>query len=148
MALATTAKFEELVLELETSTPGTYAKICGLIGVTINWSSEVEETEVPDCSDESLPLVKEKVVRSTDWSVSANGVWAQSSHEELFQWSKGGTAKNIRISYAKAAVGDVELVVGSALLTSLTHERAKGQKVTAAIELTAATSVVSTTDQS
>lgn len=147
MALATTLKFEQLVLELETDTPGTYAKICGLVGVTVNYSSEVEETEVPDCSDESLPLVKEKTVRSTDWSVSADGVWAATSHESLFQWWKGGAAKNVRISYSAATVGDVEIVSGAALLTGLTHTRAKGQKVTATIELTG-NGAVTTTDQS
>ncbi|ETX26401.1 hypothetical protein RISW2_07145, partial [Roseivivax isoporae LMG 25204] len=58
MARAKTAKFEEFILEVEvdpTGDAGTYVPLCGLTDVSINRSSNIDTTEVPDCDDESLP---------------------------------------------------------------------------------------------
>lgn len=135
MARATTEKFEEMVLELETSTPGTYARICGMVGVEVTRTANVATTEVPDCDDESLPHAVEKAVMSLDVSATGTGVWAQSSHETLMAWFYGGTTKNARLGHLKAASGDTEYETGPALLTQLNHARTKGQKVTANITI-------------
>lgn len=135
MVKAITEKFEELVLEVETSTPGTYARICGLIGVDVTRATQVDSEEVPDCDDESLPLATEKQVRSLDVSVSGTGVWAQQSHEMLLDWYYSSATKNIRIGNTNAASGDTEYEQGPALLTSLGQARTKGKKVSAAIEI-------------
>jgi predicted secreted protein len=147
MTAAVTAKYEELYLEVEfTASSGTYTKVCGLTDLTISYTNNVETTEVPDCDDESLPHTVERAVKSNEWSASGAGVWAQTSHENMFQWWKGGAAKNVRIGYTKASVGDVELVAGAAILASLEHARAKGQKVTASVSIVSS-GVVTTTDQ-
>lgn len=135
MTKAVTAKFEELVLEVETSTPGTYAKICGLIDVEISRTANITTTEVPDCDDESLPHYMEKAVSSIDVKASATGVWARSSHEMIMAWFYSGQSKNVRIGNLAASVGDTEYETGPAFLASLTNARAKGQKVSAAIEI-------------
>ena len=137
MARATTMKFEEMTLEVETNTPGTYAKLCGLIDVTVTFTVATAEAMVPDCDNEALPLLMEREVVSTDWSVSASGVWARESHETMIQWAQGAK-RNIRIGYSGAAVGDVEFIVGAAIMTTLTNARVKGAKVTAEIELVGA----------
>jgi hypothetical protein len=137
MARATTMKFEELTLEVETTTPGTYAKVCGLIDVTVTFTVATAEAMVPDCDDESLPLAMEREVVSTDWSVSATGVWAQESHEQMIQWSQGAV-ENIRIGFTGADTGDVEFIAGPAIMTTLTVARTKGQKVSQEIELVGA----------
>ena len=136
MANATTAKFEELTLELETTpASGTYATICGLIDVSITRTANVDSAEVPDCADESLPLSIEKQVRSLEFSVSGTGVWAQESHEQLMDWFYSSTTLNVRIGNLNASIGDTEYETGTALLTNLSNTRTKGQKVTAELEI-------------
>ena len=80
MANAVTEKYDEMVLEVETDTPGTYARICGMKDVTINRAAQLDSDEVPDCDDESKPFSIEKEVRSVTVTVAANGTWAQQSH--------------------------------------------------------------------
>lgn len=135
MARATTENFDQMVLEVETSTPGTYAKICGMVGVTITRTANLEESEIPDCDDETAPHAVDAEVRSLTVTVSGTGVWAQSSQDMLKTWFYSGAAKNVRLTDAAAAIGDAEVEAGQALLTTLTNTRAKGQKVTAEIEL-------------
>ena len=139
MAKATTAKFEELILEFETDTPGSYAPICGLIDVTINRTSNVDTAEVPDCDDESLPLSLEKQVRSQEVTISATGVWALQSNKTMLEWWYSGATKNIRVRNAKAendgSQGEPYAESGPALLASLNNSRTKGQAVMAEIEI-------------
>lgn len=134
MAVATTQKYEQLVLE--TSEDGsTWTRICGLIDVEITRTANMDTAEVPDCADESLPLSIERQVRSIEFSVSGTGVWAQESHETLMDWFYSSASKRARIGNLNAAIGDTEYETGYAYLTSLSNSRTKGQKVTASIEL-------------
>jgi predicted secreted protein len=141
MPLATTAKFAEMALHLETSTPGTYAAICGLVGVEFTFTNETGEAMIPDCGNDALPMEIEREVIATDWSATATGVWAQESHEALLQWALTGATRNVRFVYAKAKVGDVEFITGPAILASLTHAREKGQRVSASLSLVKAGAV-------
>ena len=134
MALATTQKYEQLVLE--TSEDGTtWTRICGLIDVEITRTANIDSAEVPDCDDESLPLSIERQVRSVEFSASGTGVWAQESHETLMDWFYSSASKRARIGNLGAAIGDTEYETGYAYLTNLSNSRTKGQKVTANIEL-------------
>lgn len=135
MAKAVTEKFDEMVLEVETATPGTYAKLCGLVEVEVTRTANVQTTPVPDCDDESKPHGMEREVESLEVTVSATGVWAQSSHETMMAWFYSGASKNVRIGNLKASVGDTEYETGPALLTNLGHSRTKGQKVSASINI-------------
>lgn len=140
MARAMTAKFEELILEVEwTPGSGTYTSVCGMIDVTINRSSNIDTAEVPDCDDESLPLAVERQVRSQEVTASATGVWALQSHEKVLDWWYAGTTLNCRLRNAKAqasgAAGDTTIESGAAILASVQNGRQKGAKVTAEIEI-------------
>jgi hypothetical protein len=135
MAVAVTEKYEELVLEIETTTPGTYSKICGLTDVEISRTANVDTVEIPDCDDESLPHSIERQVRSIEVTISASGVWAQQSWGMMNDWFYSSATKNIRLRNTKAAVGDTEVEAGPALLTNLSNSRTKGQKVTASVEI-------------
>jgi len=135
MAKATTQKFEQMVLEVSEDGGTTWARLCGLIDVTVTRAASVDSQEVPDCDDESLPLSVEKQVRTVDVSVSASGVWAQESHGTMTDWFYSSATKDARIGNLNAAVGDTEYEAGKALLASLNNTRTKGQKVSAEIEL-------------
>lgn len=135
MARAVTEKFDEMVLEVETATPGTFAKLCGMVEVEVTRTANVQTTPVPDCEDESLPHSVEREVESLEVTVSATGVWAQSSHETMMAWFYSGASKNVRIGNLKASVGDTEYETGPAVLSNLGNSRSKGQKVTASINI-------------
>ncbi len=135
MVKAVTQKYEEMVLEVETSVPGVYAKICGMVDVSIERTAAVDTAEIPDCDDESLPLSVERQVRSIEVKVTGTGVWARSSQDMLKQWFYSSATKNIRIRDVAAAVGDIETEAGPALLTKLMNSRTKGKKVEAEISI-------------
>lgn len=140
MARAVTAKYEEFVLEVEfTANSGTYTNICGLTDVTINRSSQIDTTEVPDCDDESLPLQIERAVRAQEVTISATGVWSLGAHEKMLDWWYSGATLRTRLRNAKAVVdgvtGDTTHETGPALLVTMSNARTKGQKVTAEVEI-------------
>lgn len=140
MARAVTAKFEEMVLEVETTAgTGTYAALCGLTDVTINRTSNIDTSEVPECDEESQPLSLERQVRSQEVTVSATGVWALQSSETMLDWWYSGETRNIRVRNIKAendgTVGDTYAEAGPAILASINNSRTKGQKVSAEIEI-------------
>lgn len=136
MVAPITEKFEQMVMEVETAVPGTYAIVCGLKDITISRSAEIDTAEVPaDCTDESMPFRMEKSVRALNISVSASGIWAQQSNDMLMAWFYSGASKNIRLKHENAAVGDIHIEAGAAFLTKLDHSRTKGDKVAAELEI-------------
>lgn len=135
MTKATTARFADFVLEVEwVASSGTYARVCGLTDVQFNRTANVDSTEVPDCDDESKPYIVEKEVRSIELSVSASGVWARESHEQILDWFYGASTKLARIGHLAAGSGDTQYEGGPCLLTAVNNSRSKGQKVTASLE--------------
>lgn len=142
MARAATAKFEEFILEVEfdpAGSAGTYTAICGITDVTINRTSNVDTSEIPDCDDESLPLSIERQVRSQEVTVSGTGVWARGSAQNVMTWWRSGATLNARLRNTNVetngTVGDIFEESGPAILVSLNNSRTKGQKVTAEIEI-------------
>jgi hypothetical protein len=138
MANAVTEEFEEMILDVEVDpvgAPGVYTPLCGMTDVTINRTSNVDETEVPDCDDESKPLSIETSVRSQTVTVDATGVWARSSNKAMMDWWRSGANKNIRLRHTAAASGDPETESGPAKLVNLNDSRTKGQKVTREITI-------------
>jgi len=136
MALAVTAKYEEFILEIEwVASSGTYVPVCGLIDVTISRTASLDTSEIPDCDDESLPLSIEKSVRSVEVTISGTGSWAQSSAGYMLDWFYSSATKNVRLRNTKAGSGDTKIESGPALLTNYSNARAKGQKVSAEIEI-------------
>ena len=135
MALAVTAKYDQLTLEVETDTPGTYAKVCGMKDFSVEGNLALDEDEVPDCADESLPNSVVVSPRSVTVGVSGTGVWAQSSHDMMHKWNRLAQKKNVRVTYGNAATGDVHTETGGAYLTKLTNARTKGKVVSAEVEI-------------
>jgi len=114
MARAVTTKYEELILEVEfTPASGTYLAVCGMTDASVTRSSNVDESEIPDCADESLPMAIERQVRSQSVSISASGVWALSSHEKMMDWWYGGATLSARWRNSKVeadgATGDTTI---------------------------------------
>lgn len=140
MAEPILANFEDLVLEVEfVPDSGNFSRVCAMEGVTINRSKQVDANEVPaDCEDESLPYKTIQNTRSRSYSISGTGFWAQTSHGKLLNWFNGVPAEKlkVRVTHAKAAIGDPELESGLAILSELGNERQKAGQVSASITLT------------
>lgn len=137
MAKPVTEKFHQMVLEVETDTPGTFAKICGITGRTVNRSLTVQETEVPgDCDDESVPSVIEIDPQAIQVTVSGTAVWAQQSHEMIMDWFYQKQRKNIRVGHLNSAIGDTEYETGPAYLITVNDSAQKSEgAVTREIEI-------------
>lgn len=143
MAVATTASYQQLVLE--TSENGTsWTRICGIKDATISYETDTEEDMIPDCDDESLPHTKVRAVTAIGMTVQGEGVWAQESHELMTQWWLTGEAKRFRIGYTNAASGDVEYISSTGTLR-MEHSRRKGVSVQASVTIESA-SAIATTD--
>jgi predicted secreted protein len=136
MTRATTANFADMVLEVEfVASSGTYSRVCGLTSRGLDRKANTSSSEVPDCDDETLPSAIEKDIQSYEFTVSGSGVWSSQSHESMLDWFYSGARKNIRIHHVNAEVGDTEYEGGPALLTSLSNQAQRGNKVTADIAI-------------
>lgn len=131
MARATTAKFHQMVLEVESATPGTWTRLCGITSRGISRTSNMETSNVPDCDDESLPDAVERSVQSQEVTIEASGVWAAESHKTVMDWWYSGQAKNIRIHHVNAPVASTQYETGLAYITSMNNVAERGPKVTA-----------------
>lgn len=131
-----TGKFEHLIVEVETATPGTFTKICGITSRGIQRQHNMNTTEVPqDCDDESLPVALERDIQSSEVTISGSGVWAAQSNEMMLDWWYSGATKNVRVNHALSAVGDTQYETGPAYLVSVSNQAEKGQRVTAELEI-------------
>lgn len=141
MAYATTSSYDKTTLAVEfTASSGTYSTVCGITSWNYSESTQMDETEVPDCADLSLPLEVQRAVRSVGATASASGVWALSSHQNILAWARSGATKSVKITFGVVSDSgtpstDTETLTGDAYLTNLTYELAYGQKVNASFEL-------------
>lgn len=137
MATATTTTFGKFKILLgDGATPTeAFSAICGLTSKGIQYSSDVVTAEVPDCADEDLPSWQEKDVKSISASISGSGVWSKQSHGLLIDWFFSAARKNIKIEYSDANTGEPKTLAGPAVLTSLSNQVEKGDRVKAEISI-------------
>ncbi|MDR6757839.1 hypothetical protein J2Y48_003136 [Mycoplana sp. BE70] len=139
MAAPNYQRFHEFVVEVETDTPGTYAKICGITGRQVNRSLALEEISVPkDCDDEAAGA--ETLVEPGPLVVTVSGTakWARQSHGMMMDWIYLKQRKSVRVAHVAAGVGDTEYETGFAYMTSLNDSgelEGEGKIVTREIEL-------------
>lgn len=112
-----------------------WSKICGVTSRTVNRTTTMQQTEVPDCTDETLPNQIEKAVQSQEETISGTGVWAAESHGTILNWWRSGTRKAIRVGNIKALAGTPLYEYGNAYLTQVNNTAEKGQKVTSEIQI-------------
>lgn len=120
MAAPSLQQFHEFVVEIETNTPGTYAKICGITGRSVNRNVSIEEITVPrDCSDESLGVETKLSPGPLVVTINGTAKWAQQSHGTMMDWIYSKATKNVRVQHVNAAVGDTEYESGPAYCVQL-----------------------------
>ncbi|WP_337183855.1 phage tail tube protein [Shinella sp.] len=120
MAAPEFQRFHEFVVEVETDTPGTFAKICGITGRQVNRALEINEVKVPkDCDDEAAGTETLIEPGSLIVTISGTARWAKQSHEMMMDWIYLKQRKRIRVAHVAAAVGDTEYETGYAYMTAL-----------------------------
>lgn len=120
MAAPSFQRFHEFVVEVETATPGVFAKICGITGRTVNRALGLDEISVPkDCEDESAGTETLVEPGSLVVTVSGTARWARQSHELMMDWIYLKQRKSVRVAHVSAAVGDTEYETGYAYMTAL-----------------------------
>ena len=72
-------------------------KVCGLTSKGFTLSSDVAETNVPDCDDPDLPGWVERTTRSNSADLSGSGVMAEENFDFYRQWKMSGEEKNTRV---------------------------------------------------
>lgn len=139
MAKPVFQRFSEFVVEVETDTPGTYTKICGITGRQVNRSLNLEEVNVPkDCDDEAAGVETLVEAGALVVTVSGTAKWAQQSHQMMMDWIYLKQRKSVRVAHVKSAVGDTEYETGFAYMTTLNDSaeiEGEGKIVTREIEL-------------
>ena len=136
MAQAKTSKFSEFLLLLgDGADPEVFAAPCGLTSRGISFSADTDSTDVPDCSDESLPSWKERDVTSKSASISGSGVMDKTSRALYWAWYDSGDSKNIQIKDPASAADKGGYWSGKAVITSLDFKVDKGQRVSCDISL-------------
>ena len=128
MAQGTGSTFAALqVLVGDGATPTeVFTAICGVMQKDIDYASDVVETEMPDCSDESLPSFKNTGIKAISIKVACSGKWTKESHGIMLNWWKSAANKNIKLRYVTAATGDVEYINGPAICANLKNGVSKG----------------------
>lgn len=142
MAYAVTSAYKDTTLSVEfdpVGAAGTYSTICGITEWSYQETTNLDETEVPDCADLSLPMQIERAVRSRGATISASGVWSLSSHQKILGWSASGGKLSVKITFGivdtSGAATDTKVLTGTAYMTNLQYQMAYGQKVQASFEL-------------
>jgi hypothetical protein len=97
MAQASTLKFGQFLVELETAVAGTYAAPCGLNSRSFKRTAATNETNVPDCDDPDAPSWLERDVVSLSSSITGAGVVADEDFDTWDSWATDGSTKNVRI---------------------------------------------------
>ena len=97
MAKATTARFGTIVVQVETAVAGTFISICGVTKREFNMEKNLNDFEVPDCSDPEAPAWVERVVKSISSGISLSGLVAKESLPTLMDLFQINASREMRI---------------------------------------------------
>jgi hypothetical protein len=89
---------EKLLVKVDINGDGNFVHPC-LINTTrsIQFTTNVTETEVADCSNQSLPAKIVRKAKSIDFTVSGAGKLDKTSLYPYLLWWKSAVAKNVEI---------------------------------------------------
>ena len=131
MAAAITYSFGYLLVQLETTTPGTYAAPCGFLSRALEISKSANETIIPDCADDDAAAWVERDISSLSATISGEGVLDGTSFTSYWQpWAILATPKN-----ARCVLTGKGYWAGSFHLTKLNISGSRGERVQASVEM-------------
>ncbi|MFG6083920.1 hypothetical protein ACEUZ9_000155 [Paracoccus litorisediminis] len=101
------------------ATPLVFTNFCGADGVTLTIDNAIQETQVGDCDDWTLPIQTQLAYGAQSVSMTVNAQLAKSNRDKLLRWSKDQLVVPIRIHIVDAPTGEVEYIDGEGMLPSL-----------------------------
>jgi hypothetical protein len=101
----------------------------------ISFTTNMTETEVPDCSSPSMPAKIVRKARSFDFTISGAGKVDKTSVFAFIQWAQNGVAKNVQVVQNVTGANGGWTGAGSALLQAFEVSGSRGdyQNVTLTI---------------
>lgn len=130
MTKATTRKFSEFLVELgDGADPEQFSDPCGLTSRGFERTANMNETNVPDCTNPDDPSWLERDVVSYSASLSGQGVVAAESIDTWEDWWTAGTSKNVRVE-----LGD-KAWLGSFKLSQFNITGERGQRVNMSVTM-------------
>jgi predicted secreted protein len=98
MARPTTANASKLSIWVGTETsPQTFTAPCGLTTRGIQFTSNTNEVQVPDCDDPDAPAWIERAIQTLSASISGSGVLAKEFLTTWQDWYFNAQARDTRI---------------------------------------------------
>ena len=99
--------------------PATFTNFCGANGVSLTIDNAIQETQVGDCDDWTLPIQTQLAYGAQSVAMTVNAQLAKSNRDRLLRWAKDQLTLPIRIHIVDAATGEVEYIDGDGMLPSL-----------------------------
>lgn len=135
MAKAKTARFGEIVIEIENAPEtdleaGDWSKPCGVRTKGYNRTNNLDETEVPDCDDEDLPADVERDIRSRSAEITLAGALDKEDLDLWDEWEADGSTRRVRITVPGNLAAGGRTYVQPFKLASFNLGAERGQKWT------------------
>lgn len=133
MAQGTSTSFGNFLIKLgDGGGPEVFAAPCGLTTKGFNQTANVQETTVPDCSDEDAAAFIERGVDTLSSEISGAGVMTQEAFTTWRAWFLSAASKNCRI-YPNGASGGYWQ--GAFILSAFNLTVNRGQKVEVSVTM-------------
>lgn len=134
MAQPLTYKFSKFrVLLGNGATPEVFTAPCGFNARALNRSKNLTEIDIPDCPDEDAPSWVGRDVRSQTWSITGEGVLAQSAIDTWEAWMIATSSKNVRIELEGGS--GTKVYTGAGHLATFNLSGTRGERATVNIEI-------------
>lgn len=112
---------------------------------SVQFSSDTNQTVIPDCDNPDAPGWKETMVDGLSASVTGAGMLHTASVADWFAWFASGAPKNVRIKNDVSAANGGGYWSGAFLLTAFEETGARNDKATVSVTLTS-TGAITWTD--
>lgn len=111
--------------------PDVFSEPCGLTTKNFALTASTNTTLIPDCQNPDAPAWEAKDVNALAAEVTGSGVMAVESFHTWLDWFLGATERAARIQLVSPTTNPLSLgyFQGSFILTNLTYNGVRGQKV-------------------
>ena len=136
MAQPTVATFGKFLLLLgDGASPEVFSAPCGFTDRSLELKADTNSTQVPDCDNPDAPAWETKDISTLSVTVTGQGVLALEALPKWRDWYFSATPKNVRVQLALPAGKGPGYYQGAAILTSLKHDSAVGEKIKLSVNI-------------
>ena len=139
MAIATVFSFAKLKILLgDGATPvETFAVFCGMNARSLKETKTFSEIDIPDCTNEDAIAAVGREVKSTDWSISGEGVLADEAIGAIESFFTASASRNMQIILYNSVGVPRVTKTGKGHLSTKDWSANRGEKVTMTVEIVA-----------